>query len=63
MREEVLDDAVETYMPAKAYAEQWETEDLETYVKDIFNVNLPIVEWADEDGVDNEIIRDRIATR
>ena len=61
MREEVLDDAVETYMPAKAYAEQWETEDLETYVKDIFNVNLPIVEWADEDGVDNEIIRDRIS--
>ena len=48
-------------MPAKAYAEQWETEDLETYVKDIFNVNLPIVEWADEDGVDNEIIRDRIS--
>ena len=33
MREEVLDDAVETYMPAKAYAEQWETEDLEIYVK------------------------------
>ena len=61
MREEVLDDAVETYMPAKAYAEQWETEDLETYVKEIFNVNLPIVEWADEDGVDNEIIRDRIS--
>ena len=61
MREEVLDDAVETYMPAKAYAEQWETEDLETYVKDIFNVNLPIVAWADEDGVDNEIIRDRIS--
>ncbi len=61
MREEVLDDAVETHMPAKAYAEQWETEDLETYVKDIFNVNLPIVEWADEDGVDNEIIRDRIS--
>jgi len=61
MREEVLDDAVETYMPAKAYAEQWKTEDLETYVKDIFNVNLPIVEWADEDGVDNEIIRDRIS--
>ena len=61
MREEVLDDAVETYMPAKAYAEQWETEDLEIYVKDIFNVNLPIVDWADEDGVDNEIIRDRIS--
>ena len=32
MREEVLDDAVEIYMPAKAYAEQWETEDLESNV-------------------------------
>ena len=61
MREEVLDDAVELYMPAKAYAEQWETEDLENYVNEIFNVNLPIVEWADEDGVDNEVIRDRIS--
>ncbi len=28
MREESLDDAVELYMPAKAYAEQWETEEL-----------------------------------
>ena len=61
MREEVLDDAVELYMPAKAYAEQWETEDLENYVNEIFNVNLPIVEWADQDGVDNEVIRDRIS--
>ena len=61
MREEVLDDAVELYMPAKAYAEQWETEDLKNYVNEIFNMNLPIVEWADEDGVDNEVIRDRIS--
>ena len=61
MREEVLDDAVELYMHAKAYAEQWETEDLENYVNEIFNVNLPIVEWAEEDGVDNEVIRDRIS--
>ena len=48
-------------MPAKAYAEQWETEDLKNYVNEIFNMNLPIVEWADEDGVDNEVIRDRIS--
>jgi preprotein translocase subunit SecA len=48
-------------MPAKAYAEQWETEDLKNYVDDIFNVNLPIVEWAEEDGVDNEVVRDRIS--
>ena len=48
-------------MPAKAYAEQWETEDLENYVNEIFNVNLPVVEWAEEDGVDNEVIRDRIS--
>ena len=61
MREEVLDDAVELYMPAKAYAEQWETEDLKDYVTENFNLNLPIVEWADEDGVDNEVIRDRIS--
>jgi preprotein translocase subunit SecA len=61
MREEVLDDAVELYMPAKAYAEQWEAEDLKHYVSEIFNINLPIVEWADEDGVDNEVIRDRIS--
>ena len=61
MREEVLDDAVDLYMSAKAYAEQWETEDLKNYVDDIFNVNLPIVEWAEEDGVDNEVVRDRIS--
>ena len=61
MREEVLDDAVDLYMPAKAYAEQWKTEDLKNYVNDIFTLNLPIVEWAEEDGVDNEVIRERIS--
>jgi preprotein translocase subunit SecA len=48
-------------MPAKAYAEQWETEELESYVNEIFNLRLSIIDWAAEDGVDNEVIRDRIS--
>ena len=61
MREEVLDNAVEQHMPAKAYAEQWETDSLEDFTQEIFNLKLPIIEWAAEDGVDNEVIRDRIS--
>ncbi|MHA7850372.1 preprotein translocase subunit SecA [Roseovarius sp.] len=60
MRSEVIDDLVDTYMPPKTYADQWDTEGLHAAVKDQLNMDLPVVAWADEEGVDDEDIAERL---
>ncbi len=57
MRHGVIEDAVDMCIPQGAYAEQWDTETLETEILRLLNMNLPIGEWAKEEGIaDNEII-------
>ena len=60
MRSEVIDDLVDTYMPPKTYADQWDTEGLHTAVMEQLNMDLPVVAWADEEGVDDEDIAERL---
>ncbi|MDM7459068.1 MAG: SEC-C metal-binding domain-containing protein, partial [Paracoccus sp. (in: a-proteobacteria)] len=60
MRHQVIDDLVEEFMPAKTYADQWDAEGLKTAVRERLNMNLPVVEWAEEEGVDQEVMRERI---
>jgi preprotein translocase subunit SecA len=60
MRGEVIDDLIDTYMPPKTYADQWNTEGLRDAVREGLNMDLPIVDWADEEGVDDDDIADRI---
>jgi preprotein translocase subunit SecA len=60
MRHEVIDDLVEQCMPPKTYADQWETETLAEEVRKKIGISPPIVEWAEEEGVDDEMIRERL---
>jgi len=60
MRHEVVEDVVAKHIPEKAYPEQWDTINLQHEVREILNLDLPIVQWASEDGIDEEIIIDRI---
>ena len=60
MRHEVIEDIVAKHIPEKAYPEQWDTINLQHEVQEILNLDLPIVQWANEDGIDEEIIIDRI---
>ncbi|WP_114347934.1 preprotein translocase subunit SecA [Paracoccus lutimaris] len=60
MREQVIDDLVDTHMPPRAYAEQWNTKGLHDAVIERLNMDLPIAEWAAEDGVDQDVVRERI---
>ena len=60
MRHEVIDDLIDTYMPPKTYADQWDTEGLQAAVRDGLSIDAPIVEWAAEEGVDDEHIRERL---
>ncbi len=60
MRSELVDEMVSRHIPEKAYAEQWETAELADEVARILNLDLPIVEWAREEGIDEAHLRERI---
>ncbi|MEL7544947.1 MAG: SEC-C metal-binding domain-containing protein, partial [Pseudomonadota bacterium] len=61
MRSEVIEDLVTTHIPPNTYAEQWDAEGLESEVQEIFGLDLPVKEWADEEGIAEEQIQERLA--
>ena len=60
MRGEVIDDIVDQYMPPKTYADQWDMDGMHAALVEQLNLDLPVQSWADEDGVDDEEISERI---
>ncbi|KUF10677.1 preprotein translocase subunit SecA [Pseudoponticoccus marisrubri] len=61
MRHEVVDELVDTYAPPKAYADQWEVQGLYAACLEKLGIDVPVIGWAEEDGVDQEVIRERLA--
>ena len=57
---EISEHLVGLYMPAKSYAEKWNTEDLEKEVFRIYGLHLPIVEWAKEEGIADVEVTQRL---
>src|SRR3546814_713301 len=60
MRREIVDDLVSRHIPEKAYAEQWDAEGLQQEALRILNLDLPIVDWAKEEGIADQQIRERL---
>ncbi len=60
MRRQVIEDLIAEHIPEKAYAEQWDVEGLKKQIKDIFALDLPIEEWAKEEGIADQEIQERI---
>jgi preprotein translocase subunit SecA len=60
MRRDTIEDFVARHLPPKAYAEQWDIEGLDAHVKSYFGLELPLAQWAAEDGIANEEIEERI---
>jgi len=59
-RLELAEAMVARRIPERAFAEQWETAELAADVKRVFNLDLPIVEWGREEGIEETAIRDRL---
>jgi preprotein translocase subunit SecA len=59
-RRDVVTDLVERYMPPKAYAEQWDIDGLDERVRSTLGLELPLHDWAAEEGVSNEEIEERL---
>ncbi|MFN3954225.1 MAG: preprotein translocase subunit SecA [Pararhodobacter sp.] len=60
MRHSVVEDLVRRHLPPSTYADQWEVEGLYAAAIDKLNLDVPVIAWADEDGVDQEVIRERL---
>ena len=60
MRHEVIDAMVSRFIPEKAYAEQWEVDALHAEVLRVLDLDLPVADWAKEEGIADEEIRARI---
>ena len=60
MRHETIDNLVDTHIPETAYAEQWDSKGLAEGVREALNLDLPIEEWAKEEGIAEDNIRERL---
>ncbi|MBI0536136.1 preprotein translocase subunit SecA [Roseomonas sp. KE2513] len=60
MRREVIDDMVAAAIPENAYPEQWRMDTLQSRVREILGLDLPVVDWAREEGIDETQIRERL---
>ena len=60
MRHEVVDGIVDRCIPEKAYPEEWNIDGLHEETLRLLNLDVPIKEWAAEEGIADEEIRTRI---
>jgi preprotein translocase subunit SecA len=60
MRQQTIEDLVTRHIPPKAYAEQWDVDGLHTDCLRLFAGDMPIADWAKEEGIADQEIRERI---
>ncbi|MBI04559.1 MAG: preprotein translocase subunit SecA [Pelagibacteraceae bacterium] len=60
MIEDYINDIILLTIPPKKYNHEWDGSLLKEKMETIFNLNLPIQEWFDEEGVDEDEIKKRL---
>jgi preprotein translocase subunit SecA len=63
MRHTAIDDLVAKHVPENAYPEQWDTAGLREGLKRVLGLDLPVDEWAKEEGIADEEIFARVERR
>ncbi len=63
MRHTAIDDLVAKHVPENAYPEQWDTPGLREELKRVLGLDLPVDEWAKEEGIADEEIFARVERR
>ncbi|MGB6320548.1 MAG: preprotein translocase subunit SecA, partial [Xanthobacteraceae bacterium] len=63
MRHTVIDDLVAKHVPEHAYPEQWDVAGLREELKRVLGLDLPVDEWAKEEGIADEEIFSRVERR
>ena len=60
MRHQTIDDLVSKFIPRRAMHEQWDIAALHEETLRILSLDLPLNDWAGEEGIADEEMRDRI---
>src|SRR6266508_703249 len=63
MRHAAIEDLVGKHVPENAYPEQWDTAGLKEELKRVLNLDLPVDQWAKEEGIADEELIARIERR
>ncbi len=63
MRHTAIDELVAKHVPENAYPEQWDTAGLREELKRVLALELPVDEWAKEEGIADEEIFARVERR
>jgi preprotein translocase subunit SecA len=63
MRHSVIEDMVTKHLPANAYAEQWDVAGIDEALRGVLTLDLPVKDWAKEEGITDEEVRERIGRR
>jgi len=61
MRHETVNAIVADACPAGSYPEQWDVEALKARVRDVLGIEIPLEAWMEEDGLEPDLIEERIA--
>jgi preprotein translocase subunit SecA len=60
MRHAFVEDLVTKHVPENQYAEQWDVAGLHEELKRVLDLDLPVQEWAKEEGIADEELLNRI---
>lgn len=63
MRDEVVETIVTSAIPKGAYKEQWNIDTLKAETQNILALDVPIEQWADEEGIADDEIIERLASQ
>jgi preprotein translocase subunit SecA len=63
MRHSVIEELVAKHIPPNAYAEQWDVAGLDSALHEVLTLELPVKDWAKEEGIADEEVRERVIRR
>ena len=63
MRHDVIEEAVSKHVPEDAYPEQWDVAGLKEDINKLLGLDLPVDQWAKEEGIADEELLARITRR
>jgi preprotein translocase subunit SecA len=63
MRHAFVEDVVTKHVPEHVYAEQWDVAGLKDELKRVLDIDLPVDQWAKEEGIADEELLSRIEGR
>ena len=60
LRHDIIGDLISKHIPENAYAEQWDAPGLRERLREAVAVDFPVEDWAKEEGIADEEIRERV---